>query len=78
MILIIMGVSGSGKSTVGKMLAERIGCKFYDADEFHSKDNIEKMRKGIGLTDKDREQWLSDLRDQVIKRRIYSYSQLRS
>jgi len=68
MILIIMGVSGSGKTTVGKILADRSGYKFYDADDFHSKESIEKMQKGIGLTDNDREQWLRDIRDRVINK----------
>lgn len=57
-----MGVSGAGKTTVGKMLAERVYCKFYDADQFHSKENIEKMSKGLPLTDEDRASWLLSLR----------------
>ena len=57
-----MGVSGAGKSTVGKMLADRIGSDFYDADDFHSKENKEKMSKGIALNDTDREPWLLSLR----------------
>ena len=66
MILIIMGVSGSGKSTVGKLLADRIGYQFYDADDFHSRKNIEKMSRGITLTDKDRISWLKAIRGLIL------------
>ena len=65
MIIVVFGVSGSGKTTVGKALAERLGCEFADADDFHSAQNIEKMRKGIPLDDDDRAGWLSDLRDLI-------------
>ena len=65
MIFIIMGVSGAGKTTVGKILAEKIGCEFYDADSYHSLKNIEKMSKGIPLTDTDREPWLKSLRELI-------------
>jgi gluconokinase len=58
MILIVAGVSGSGKTTVGAMLAGRLGWRFADADEFHPAANIEKMRGGIPLTDDDRWPWL--------------------
>jgi gluconokinase len=58
MILIVAGVSGSGKSTVGAMLAGRLGWRFADADDFHPAANIEKMRTGIPLTDADRWPWL--------------------
>ena len=58
MIVIISGVSGSGKTTVGAMLAGRLGWPFADADDFHPDANIEKMRAGIPLTDADREPWL--------------------
>lgn len=61
MILIIMGVSGSGKTTIGSLLAKELNCKFYDADDFHSESNKEKMSKGIALTDEDRMDWLNDL-----------------
>lgn len=57
-----MGVSGAGKSTVGRILADRLGSNFYDADDFHSKENKEKMSKGIPLNDTDREPWLLSLR----------------
>jgi carbohydrate kinase (thermoresistant glucokinase family) len=58
MIVIVAGVSGSGKSTVGAMLAGRLGWRFADADDFHSAANVEKMRAGIPLTDEDRRPWL--------------------
>ena len=58
MILIVAGVSGSGKSTVGAMLAGRLGWRFADADDFHPAANVEKMRAGIPLTDADRWPWL--------------------
>ena len=58
MILIVAGVSGSGKTTVGAMLAGRLRWPFADADDFHPAANIEKMRSGIPLTDADRQPWL--------------------
>jgi gluconokinase len=60
-VLIVAGVSGSGKTTVGAMLAGRLGWRFADADEFHPAANIEKMRAGIPLTDDDRRPWLRAL-----------------
>jgi gluconokinase len=57
-IIYIMGVSGSGKTTIGKNLAEKIGFPFFDGDDFHSAANKEKMTAGIPLIDKDRESWL--------------------
>ena len=56
-----MGVSGSGKSTVGKALASALEIPFYDADDFHPQDNIVKMEQGIPLQDLDRESWLETL-----------------
>lgn len=56
-----MGVSGSGKSTVGRALAERYKVPFFDADDFHSSASVEKMRAGIPLTDDDRVEWLERL-----------------
>ena len=57
-----MGVSGSGKTTVGKLLAEQLGWEFADGDDYHPATNVEKMRNGIPLTDADRAPWLSTLR----------------
>ena len=65
MILILMGPMGSGKTTIGKMLAEKLGWPFYDGDSFHPKENVEKMRAGIALTDEDRRLWLEKLRDNI-------------
>jgi gluconokinase len=62
MILIIMGVAGSGKTTVGSLLAQELGWKFYDADDYHSEANRTKMSQGIPLTDEDRANWLATLR----------------
>jgi len=58
-ILIVMGVSGSGKSTIGALLARRLHWDFEDADWFHPPANVEKMHKGIPLTDEDRWPWLN-------------------
>lgn len=65
MIIIVMGVSGSGKTTVGGLLADRMGCGFSDADDFHPANNVEKMRAGIPLTDDDRWPWLKALRQAI-------------
>jgi gluconokinase len=61
LIVLIMGVSGSGKTTLGSLLSERIGARFGDADAFHLVANIEKMTKGIPLTDDDRWPWLDGI-----------------
>ncbi|UBF24958.1 gluconokinase [Kovacikia minuta CCNUW1] len=58
MIILVMGVSGSGKTTIGRYLAADLGWQFRDADDFHPPGNIEKMRQGIPLTDSDRAPWL--------------------
>lgn len=66
-IVVLMGVSGSGKTTVGQRLAERLGCPFYDGDDFHPAENVAKMANGIPLNDEDRHLWLAILRDMVEK-----------
>jgi gluconokinase len=58
---LIMGVSGSGKSTLGKALAQKLGWEFFDADDFHSPENIARMAAGIPLSDSDRAPWLEAL-----------------
>ena len=61
MFIIIMGVSGSGKTTIGIMLAQRLGCPFYDGDDYHPPENVAKMAAGIPLDDEDRSRWLGTL-----------------
>jgi gluconokinase len=63
MFVIVMGVSGSGKTTIGGALAQRLGCPFYDGDDFHPPANVAKMASGIPLTDEDRAGWLAALTD---------------
>jgi len=67
MIVIVMGVVGAGKTTVGRMLAQELGWEFADADDFHPKANIDKIRRGISLTDADREPWLESLRSSIVQ-----------
>ncbi len=62
MIVILMGVAGSGKTTIGQTLANQLGWPFFDADDFHSVANRAKMANDIPLNDDDRADWLSDLR----------------
>ena len=62
---IVMGVSGSGKTVVGKSLAKHLGWDFYDADNFHPPENISKMANGIPLDDSDRAPWLTALQDLI-------------
>ena len=69
MVVIIFGVSGAGKTTIGQLLAQELGWRFYEADDFHPRANIEKMRQGVPLTDQDRWPWLESLRE-LIKRCI--------
>ena len=67
MIAIVFGVSGTGKTTIGKLLAQELGWRFYEADDFHPRANIEKMRSGRPLTDEDRWPWLKLLREQIAR-----------
>ncbi len=62
MVIVLMGVSGSGKTTIGRALADTLRWRFSDADDFHSAANVAKMRSGIALTDEDREPWLRAIR----------------
>jgi gluconokinase len=67
MIVIVMGVVGAGKTTVGKLLASQLAWEFADADDFHPQSNVEKIRHGIALTDQDREPWLDHLRKTIVR-----------
>ena len=67
--VVVMGVSGAGKSTVGKLIAARLDCPFRDADSFHPKVNIEKMKRGEPLTDTDRWPWLHAIADWIAQQR---------
>jgi gluconokinase len=61
-VILMMGVSGAGKTTIGQLLASALGWNFVDADDYHPADNVEKMRNGTPLTDADRAPWLETLR----------------
>ena len=67
MVIILMGVSGAGKTTVGRLLAEDLKWRFIDGDEYHPQANVEKMSRGIALTDEDRLPWLETLRALIHK-----------
>ena len=63
MIVLVMGTAGSGKTTVGILLARQLSWEFADGDDFHSPANKQKMSRGVGLTDEDRVPWLQSIRD---------------
>ncbi|MBA3314264.1 MAG: gluconokinase [Planctomycetota bacterium] len=67
MVIVLMGVSGSGKTTVGKILAADLGWTFIEGDDFHPTENIEKMRGGTPLSDEDRRPWFQALQSRVEK-----------
>jgi gluconokinase len=67
MVILIMGTTGAGKSTVGKLLAERLAWPFLDADDFHPQANIEKMKHGMPLTDADRAPWLANIHGELLR-----------
>jgi gluconokinase len=67
--IVVMGVSGAGKSTVGRLVAARLDCPFRDADSFHPAANIEKMSRGEPLTDDDRWPWLRAIADWIAEHR---------
>jgi len=67
-IVVVMGVSGCGKSAIGALLAQRLGAEFLDADEFHPPENVAKMAAGVPLADADRKPWLEHLNAQLRKR----------
>ncbi len=62
MVIVLFGVSGVGKTFLGQRLAMEVGWKFYDADQLHPPGNIEKLRRGLPLTDADRQPWLENVR----------------
>jgi gluconokinase len=68
MIIAIIGVAGSGKTTIGTMLADAMNCPFLDGDSLHSKENIDKMGHGIPLTDADRAPWLAAIHARILDR----------
>ena len=65
MIILITGVTGSGKSTIGRLLAAQLQWKFYEGDDFHPSVNIEKLKRGAPLDDEDRLPWLTAIRDTI-------------
>src|SRR5207244_13218614 len=67
MIILVMGVTGAGKTTISSLLAQQLGWEFVDADSFHSPENVEKIRQGIALSDADRVPWLRAIRDAILK-----------
>jgi gluconokinase len=67
MLILVMGVTGSGKTTVGKLLALRLKFAFLDADDFHSAANREKMHRGVPLSDEDRAPWLAAIHDELVR-----------
>ncbi len=64
-IFIVCGVSGTGKSTIGKLLADQLNTEFYEGDNYHSPENVERMSQGIPLNDELRKEWLITLRDLI-------------
>jgi gluconokinase len=67
MIILVMGVTGAGKTTISSLLAQQLDWEFVDADSFHSPENVEKIRQGIGLSDADRAPWLRAIREAILK-----------
>jgi gluconokinase len=67
MIIVMMGVSGAGKSTVGRQLADLMQCEFHEGDDYHTPDGRRKMSAGVALTDEDREPWLSAIRALMVE-----------
>jgi len=68
MVIILMGVAGAGKTTIGRALAAALGWEFVEGDDFHTAANREKMRQGIALSDSDRSPWLNRIRELILDR----------
>jgi gluconokinase len=64
-VVVILGVSSAGKTTLGQLLAQELGWRFYEGDDFHSPSNIKKMQRGVPLSDDDRKPWLGRLRELI-------------
>jgi len=67
MIVLVMGVSGSGKTTIGEALARELGWKYLDADDYHPRENVAKMAAGVPLEDSDRWPWLDKINEELLK-----------
>lgn len=65
MVIVVCGVAGSGKTTIGQLLAHELDWRFYEGDDFHPAANIDKMKRGVPLTDQDRQPWLTILRSLI-------------
>ena len=65
MIIVVMGVSGCGKTTIGKLLSQQFNLPYFDADDFHSEANVNKLSNGIALNDSDRKPWLETLAENI-------------
>src|SRR3954464_1507812 len=64
-VVVLMGVSGSGKTTIAALLAAALGCQFQEGDDLHSRENVQKMRRGTPLTDADRMPWLHKIAGEI-------------
>jgi gluconokinase len=65
MVILVMGTTGAGKTTVGQLIARKLGWNFLDADDFHPQANIEKMKHGVPLTDRERAPWLANIHSRL-------------
>ena len=69
--ILIMGVAGSGKTTIAKLLSKKINAFLIEADDYHSKNNVDKMSAGIPLDDDDRYDWLIKIKEEIDKRKSF-------